>query len=89
MDTSLLTLLTPVLVYLVTALVNWLKPNLSGWLIVGVIVPVLSLAGAWIAGLLGSTTGFGWQLLLNFLAISINEVLKQLKQGVVSRTNPQ
>ena len=81
MDTTLLmTYLMPLIVYGVTWLVKIIKPTLSGVMIVAVIVPLLSVVGAVVGSFVGSTTNFWAQFALNFLAIAVNEIIKQFKQ---------
>lgn len=82
MDTTILmTYLMPLVIFGVTWLVKTIKPTLSGVVIVAVIIPLLSVVGAVIGTFVGSTTAFWAQFALNFLAIAVNEIIKQLKQS--------
>jgi hypothetical protein len=82
--TTLITFLMPLVVFGATYIVKWASPKLSGITIVAVVVPVLSVAGAFLESLLGGTTGFWLQAVLNMLAVTINEIVKQLKQATTT-----
>ena len=75
--TDLIVILAPLVVWGATELVKYILPKVSGWVIVTVIVPVLSLAAAYLAPLLGATD-FWVQFGVGLLAVFINELKKQL-----------
>lgn len=78
--TELVTLFTPLVVYLVTWALRKVAPKLPGWVIVMLIVPLLSLAVAALTGFLGQTTLTFWQqFAYGLLAVFVNELYKQLK----------
>lgn len=85
---ELIAILMPIIVWLVSALVNWLKSILgtqgfSGTILVTIIVPVLSLVAAWIAELLLKPDLNFWILFgLGLLGVFVNEFIKQWKQTV-------
>lgn len=81
---ELVVILTPVVVWLATWAVNKLKASgISGFIIVGVIVPLLSASVAWLTGLLLNSGLSFWLLFgLGLLSVFVNEALKQLKQSV-------
>lgn len=70
-------ILAPLVVWGATELVKYILPKVSGWVIVTVIVPLLSLAAAYIAPLLGATD-FWLQFGVGLLAVFVNELKKQL-----------
>lgn len=71
-------ILTPVIVFIVTAVVNKVGMYIPGIWIVGVVVPILSLGVAWITTLLVPGLAF-WQLVgFNLAAVFINELLRQI-----------
>lgn len=78
----LLGVATPFVVKYATDFVLKFLPNLQGWHIVAIVVPVI--AGV-ATGLTQLITQVGptwyWQLALGLLAVFVNEVLKQLKQA--------
>ena len=79
---ELVTLFTPVIVYGVTYLVKKFLPNISGWIIVMLVVPLLSLAVAWLTTLLASSELTFWeQFGYGLLAVFINELFAQLKSS--------
>lgn len=73
--------LTPLIVYLVTLLITKALPDLSGWVVTGVIVPVLSLLVTWLSQLVVADYGFWPQVALGLVAVFINEAIKQFQQG--------
>ena len=70
-------ILAPLVVWGATELVKYILPKVSGWVIVTVIVPLLSLAAAYIAPLLGASD-FWVQFGVGLLAVFVNELKKQL-----------
>ena len=70
-------ILAPLVVWGATELVKYILPKVSGWVIVTVIVPLLSLAAAYLAPLLGATD-FWLQFGVGLLAVFVNELKKQL-----------
>jgi hypothetical protein len=74
--------ITPLIIMGVTWLVRKVKPKLSGWTIVWLIVPALAALLSFITTQLDLTTfGFWMQSVWNLLAIVITELIKQLNQG--------
>lgn len=75
--------LTPLIVYLVTWLVRSVFTKLPGWVIITIIVPVVSVLTSWVTHLIVIDVyyGFFMQVLLGLLAVFLNELIKQLKQG--------
>jgi len=73
---------TPFVVKYTTDLVVWLFPKLYGWGVVIIVVPILGGAVTAVTNLLTSA-GPSWyvQLGLGLLAVFVNEVYKQIKQG--------
>lgn len=78
--TELITLLTPLIVFGAVELVKWALPKVPGWVVVGIIVPALSAAVTLIAEMLTGATGFWAQFGLGFLAVFVNELVRQLRQ---------
>lgn len=83
---DLVALLMPVVVWLATTVVNWLKSlvtggGFGGTVVVTLIVPVLSLATAWIADqLLNPGLNFWLLVALGILGTFFNEFIKQWTQ---------
>lgn len=75
--TDLIVILTPLVIWGATELLKFALPKVSGWVIVTLVVPVLSLVGAYIAPLLGASD-FWVQFGVGLLAVFINELKKQL-----------
>lgn len=78
--TELITILTPVAVYLSTELVKWIVPKIPGYLIVAVLVPILALAVSWFASMVGFEGSYWMRVGYGMLAVFINELYRQLKQ---------
>lgn len=76
-----LTYLSPVAVFLATFFVTKIKTSIPGIVLVGVVVPLISMLAAYIASITGSTVGFFPQLLINLAAVFVNEFIVQLKQA--------
>ena len=77
---ELVALITPLVVYGVTELVKKFLGSVSGWVIVMLIVPLLSIGVTWLSGLLLNTGMSFWeQAGFGLLAVFVNELLKQLK----------
>ena len=77
--TTLVLILTPVIVWLITAVIKpFITGKFSGVIIVGVVVPVLSLLATWIGGMILPETNW-LQLVVGLLAVFIRELIKQLK----------
>lgn len=77
---ELVTILTPLVVYGVVELVKYLAPKIPGWLIVSFAVPLLSAAVTFVSQWLMGATGFWAQFGFGFLAVFVNELIRQLKQ---------
>ena len=75
--TDLIVILTPLVVWGATELLKYALPKISGWIIVTLVVPILSLIAAYIAPLLGATD-FWLQFGVGLLAVFVNELKKQL-----------
>ena len=75
--TDLIVILTPLVVWGATELLKYALPKISGWIIVTLVVPALSLIAAYIAPLLGATD-FWLQFGVGLLAVFVNELKKQL-----------
>lgn len=75
--TDLIVILTPLVVWGATELIKYALPKVSGWVIVTLVVPLLSLGAAYIAPLLVETD-FWLQFGVGLLAVFVNELKKQL-----------
>lgn len=75
--TDLIVILTPLVVWGATELLKYALPKISGWIIVTLVVPILSLIAAYIAPLLGASD-FWVQFGVGLLAVFVNELKKQL-----------
>lgn len=73
--------LAPLIVMGITALMRKWAPDLSGWVIVMIIVPGISAVLAYLATILVPGLGWGLTFLLGLLSIVFNEFRKQLGQG--------
>lgn len=84
---ELIALLMPVIVWLATGFVNWLKATLGnsgfgGTVLTTMVVPALSLLLSFLGSLISPDLSF-WQLFaLGLLSVFINEVVKQWDQSV-------
>lgn len=77
---ELVTIFSPLVVYGATYVVRQFFPNLAGWTIVMLVVPLLSLAVAWLTEIIGTPELAFWgQFAYGLLAVFVNELLKQLK----------
>lgn len=75
---SIVAYLAPFIVFLVTQIVKWIKPLLPSW-ILGVIVPGLSLAVAYLMGLAENPElAFLPQFLLGLASTFVHQLYKQL-----------
>lgn len=63
-----------------------LFPKVQGAWIVAVLVPLLSLAAAYLATLIVPTAGFWTQLLLGLAATFVRELITQLQKKMSSAT---
>lgn len=77
LPSDIVTYLTPVIVYLVTWIVGKVAPGIDDKVLIGIIVPALSLAAAWIATMITPDIGFWAQVGWNLAAVFINELLVQ------------
>ena len=79
---TLIGLLTPLVVYGVTEIVKITLPAIKGWGIVAIVVPALGFAATLVTNLV-TTAGPAWyvQFGLSLLAVFVNEMLRQVKQG--------
>lgn len=77
---ELVTIFSPLVVYGATYVVKKLLPNVAGWVVLMLIVPLLSLAVAWITELIANPDLTFWaQFAYGLLAVFVNELFKQLK----------
>jgi hypothetical protein len=77
---ELVSLLSPLVVFAATELVKKVSPKISGWILVMLIVPLLSVAVAWVTEiLLVPGLSFWAQFGYGLLAVFVNELFKQLK----------
>lgn len=87
-------MLLPVIVWLATALVNWIKAKLTGAgfggaFLLTIIVPGLSLLGAWIdTQLLVPDVGFWYLFAYGLLGTFVNEIIKQWSQTLTKTQTP-
>ena len=80
MDTQqIILLLTPVIVWIVTWMVKNLFSKLPGWAVVGIVVPLISLALALITNAISIGDNFWLQLAIGVIAVFINEIKKQVQ----------
>jgi hypothetical protein len=79
---QLIQILTPLVVFGVVELVKWILPKVPGWALVAVIVPLLSAAVTLITQAFTGAEGFLAQFAWGFLAVFVNELVRQLKQLV-------
>ena len=78
--TQIILLLTPVMVWVATQLVKYILSAVPGWVVVGLIVPALSIIITLVLNYAIALTGNFWvQVGIGLLAVFINEVYKQLK----------
>jgi hypothetical protein len=74
--------LTPIAVFGAVQLVKFVVGRVPGWIVVTFVVPVLSLAVAYVPGLIVEGIGFWQHFGLGLLAVFVNEFYRQLKQAV-------
>jgi hypothetical protein len=77
---QLLTMLMPLILFGVTALVTYIKSDFPGWVVL-LLVSALGAIAAWITTLIVPDLSWLQTFAYNLLAVFVNEVLKQLKQG--------
>jgi len=87
---QLIAILMPVVVWLASGFVNWLKATLGsegfgGTVLVTLIVPLLSLLASWLAGLIVPDMSFWGLFFLGLIGVYINEVIKQWQQSVTGK----
>jgi len=91
---DLVALLLPVIVWAATTAVNWIKSKITGagfggTVVVTLIVPVLSLASAWIADqILNPGLSFWILVAFGILGTFFNEFVKQWTQTFKGRQTP-
>lgn len=73
--------LAPLIVIGVTQLIRKVSPQLSGWVITFVIVPIASAVLAWLATMIIGEMSWLQQFLLGLLSVFLVELKKQLSQG--------
>jgi len=83
---ELIAILMPVVVWLATGFVNWLKATLGnsgfgGTVLVTLVVPLFSLLFTWVAGLIVPGINFWGAFFLGLIGVYINEVIKQWNQS--------
>jgi len=76
---TLITVLTPVIVYLVTKAVTAIGPSLSSLTITTVVVPVLSVLVTFIAPLVGGTNPWYVTLILGLVSTFVHEFISNLQ----------
>jgi len=81
MAQEIILILTPIAVYIATAIAKYILPRVPGWVIVSIIVPAISFVFAGLTSLLGMIGGFWIQVVTGLLAVFVNELIKQLRQG--------
>jgi len=82
LPTELIAVLTPVVVFGAVQLLKLVLPKIPGWALLAIVVPVLSAVVAWISQIIvGGVIGFWAQVGLGLLAVFVNELLKQIRQG--------
>lgn len=77
---QIILILTPLIVFLVTELVKYLLPKVSGWIVISIFVPIVSLVAAWVSSMVISGDNFWAQAGIGLLAVFVNELIRQLKQ---------
>lgn len=94
LPSDLVVLLVPVITWLATLFVNWLKKILvgdgfGGSIVVTLIVPIFSLLSAYIIDLIANPDQNFWLLFVfGFVGTWVSEVIKQWKQSLTgSQTN--
>jgi hypothetical protein len=80
--TEIILAFTPLVVFFATQAVKWALGKVSGWVVVTIIVPALSLIVAWVSGLVIGELNLFPQVGVGLLAVFINELYRQLKQAV-------
>ena len=78
---QLLEVLTPIIIWAITQVVKYVKPNISGWILVGVVVPLLGAALTAINTFALGNQSWLIQFALGFVAVAIAELIKQFKQA--------
>lgn len=79
---EILVLLNPLVVALVAALVRKFFPDLHGWVVVGIVVPLLSVGAALVSQVVLPTgASFFLTFVVGLVGTFIREALKQLGQG--------
>ncbi|MBK8609088.1 MAG: hypothetical protein IPL84_03875 [Chitinophagaceae bacterium] len=78
---QIILMLTPVIVWAATQLVKLVKPKISGWVLTGLVVPLLSIAITIIAQYVGVGGDFIVQVVVGLLAVFLQELFKQFNQG--------
>ena len=83
---QLVVLLVPVVTWLATYLVNWIKANVSisgfnGTTLVVIVLPILNALVAYLSSLLIPGLTFIWAFLIGLGGVFINQVIKQISQS--------
>lgn len=95
---DLVVLILPLVVWLATTAVNWIKDKVGsggfgGTIVVTLIVPILSLLSAWVYQMLLNPSLKFWQLVaLGVLGTFFNEIVKQWTQtfkGTQTSSSPK
>ena len=76
---QIILLVTPVIVWIVTWMVKNLFSKLPGWAVVGIVVPLISLALALITNAISIGDNFWLQLAIGVIAVFIYEIKKQVQ----------
>lgn len=77
---NLIGAITPLIILIITWLVQKIKPTLVGWNIVWVIIPILSFLATLILQLAGQATSFFGQFIWNFLSVAVAQLILQLTE---------
>jgi hypothetical protein len=72
--------LTPLVIWGVTYLIQLFPLKWNAVVIVGIVVPILSAISVWLLGLVQPGLIPWQQFTFNFLAVFVNELVKQLRQ---------
>lgn len=81
---AVVAILMPLIVFGATALVKKLFAITNGAVIVSVVVPILSLAGAWIATILTPELSYWIFLGLNLISVFVSQVVIQIQKETKS-----
>lgn len=77
---NLIGAITPLIILIITWLVQKIKPTLVGWNVVWVIIPILSFLATLILQLAELSTSFFGQFIWNFLSVAVAQLILQLTE---------